>query len=658
MVTNFNTNEFSISLRAAARCLGIQTSYLNNEGASIKAPERTLIKLCAELSGISPDTVDAAKSILNLKHKELLAAKMPKSIVAWGGRLRPFYLQLPYVFKSENLRFKLNDTILDFKILTTVKRKDRQTLQIQITNELNKGYSEIFLLLNEKIVAASFVISAAEKLPPQTGHEWGPFIPIYALRSDADWGIGSFTELAQAAKICKNSGASFISVLPTLAGNFDFEDCDPSPYSALSRFFWNEIYLDVDELLVKYPVAAAIKIRNSPEFQAQLAELRSTDYVNYFRSYQLKKKLLLILSNEFFSKPLPVNYVDFLANNPLIERYVTYRSSDSNEHKFHLFVQFETDQVLAGFQQNFGLKLYMDYPVGVNDSGFDFKNDSSDFLASVSVGAPPEPVFQLGQDWGFPAFHPKTLREKHYTYFIESIRQHLKYSKILRLDHVIGLYRIYSVPKTYGGKNGAYIRFTGEDFFAIAVLEAEMAAADVIGENLGTVPEEVNEILRERNLKSMQILQLDLHFDPAVLAEKLDQNVLCALNTHDMPMFARFLKGEDLTEVQALGILSAAHFSVMQKEREEQLTKWAKIFQQYPVIGALRYLSASKCRYLVVNVEDFWGEEQPQNIPGTWKEVPNWRRKMRIKVSEWESNEGARQALALLKEHFPLSKNQ
>lgn len=647
---NFNT-----ALRAAARSLGIQTSYKNNEGVVISAPENTLKKLCSELCGISPDNADMAKRILALKHNELLVEKMPKSIVAWGGRLRPFHLQLPYDIQIEKLQFRTKDTILSFEILTRLKRKHRQTLQIQITNKLQTGYSEISMLLGESLEAVSFVISAPEKLQSETGHEWGPFIPIYALRSDSDWGVGSFTELHAAAKICKKNGASFVSVLPTLAGNFDAEDCDPSPYSALSRFFWNEIYLDVDALLVKYPVAAAVEIRNSTEFQRQLTELRSADYVNYFRCYQLKKELLLILSKEFFSNPLPVAYADFLSNNPLLEKYVAYRSSDINEQKFHLFAQFETDQILAGFQQNLGLKLYMDYPVGVNDSGFDFMHEPSNFLGSVSVGAPPEPVFQLGQDWGFPAFHPQKLKEKQYSYFIESIRQHLKYSKILRLDHVIGLYRIYSVPKNYGGKNGAYIRFAGEDFFAIAILEAVMASADIIGENLGTVPPKVNEILRDRNLKSMQILQLDLHFEPAALADKLDQNVLCALNTHDMPMFARFLKGEDLAEVRALGILGAAHYPVMQKERVEQLAKWAKIFQEYPVIGALRYLSSSKCRYLVVNVEDFWGEEHPQNIPGTWKEVPNWRRKMRIKVEDWEKNPAAELALTLLKNHFPMS---
>lgn len=581
---------------------------------------------------------------------------MPKSIVGWGGRLRPFHLQLPLDTPLEKIQVRIHERTLDYKILTLLERKNRLTLQIQITDHIEVGYSEILLLLGGKTEAASFVISAPEKLLTRPGREWGPFIPIYALRSDSDWGIGSFTELTEAAKVCKEYGAGFVSVLPTLAGNFDNEDCDPSPYSALSRFFWNEIYLDVDQLLVKYPVPAAVKMRNSEEFMVQLSELRKLDYVNYHQSYKLKKNLLRILSEDFFSKPLPLDFVEFTRANPLAEKYAAYRSSDSVEQRFHLFVQFETDKVIAEFQQKLGLKLYMDYPVGVNDSGFDFKHDASDFLGGVSVGAPPEPVFQLGQDWGFPAFHPKTLREKRYGYFIESVRQHLKYAKILRLDHVIGLYRIYSVPKNFGGKNGAYIRFTKEDFFAIAVLEATLFGADIIGENLGTVPPKVNEILLDRNLKSMQILQLDMHMEPGALNEKLDQNVLCALNTHDMPMFARFMKAEDLTEVCALGILNDAHLPVMQKERTEHLARWAKIFQENPVIDALRYLSRSNCRYLVVNVEDFWGEEHPQNIPGTWKEVPNWRRKMLLPVTQWKKNEAAKSALALLKEHFPLSK--
>ncbi len=649
-------SEFSIALRAASRSLGIQTSYQNNEGQIVWAPARTLAQLCKDLSGHFPTTTEDALLILKEKHKHLVEKILPTSLVAWGGSLKKFHVQLRYERDIRHLSFKINDEPVDFKILTRLNRKDRITLQIQISSPVPIGYSELVLFKSNLKYASSFIISAPEKLSQTHARQWGPFIPLYALRSENDWGIGSFSDLANASRICKKFGAGFVSVLPTLAGHFENEDCDPSPYSALTRFFWNEIYLDVDQLLRKYPVTEALKLRKSPAFNEALNELRNSEYVNYHKCYQLKKKILKILAADFFSKPLPDSYTTFLKNNPLAEDYAHFRSSEQSTIQYHLFAQFETDQVLSELHRNLGLTLYMDYPVGVNDAGFDFKKDPQNFLGSVSVGAPPEAVFQLGQDWGFPAFHPQNLPLKNYSYFIDSIRQHLKFSKILRLDHVIGLYRIYSVPKGFGGKNGAYIRFAEEDFFAIVVLEAERAGADIIGENLGTVPPQVNEILNQRNLKRMQILQLDLGLTPAELTPKLDQNTLCAINTHDMPMFARFLKGEDLDEVRDLGILSPDFYPVMKNERQLQLERWKKIFHQNPVIGALQFLADSDSRYLVVNIEDLWGEEHPQNIPGTWKEVPNWRRKMLLPIEKWESNESCKRAFTLLRERFSVPK--
>lgn len=577
--------------------------------------------------------------------------------MAWGEKLKKFHLQLKPGTDLNKISFKIKDEILPYSILNRLDRKNRMTLRIQILTNITYGYHDLDLYLDEKKVSTSFVISAPEKLNSKNRHSWGPFIPTYALRSQSDWGIGSFTDLTAAAKICQKHGATFVSILPTLAGNFDTVDCDPSPYSALSRFFWNEIYLDIDLLLSKYALSTALEIRNSPQFKSELEQLKAMDYVDYHRCYQLKKKILLILADHFFANPLPDSFHEFLQKNPLATRYAAFRAQNlsypnNQEFNYHLFVQYETDLALSHLHQNLGLDLYMDYPVGVNDAGFDYTEDPDIFLGSVSVGAPPEPVFQLGQDWGFPAFHPQKLNLKKYAYFIESIRQHLKYSKILRLDHVIGLYRIYSVPKGFGGKNGAYIRFPKEDFFAITVLEAEKAGADIIGENLGVVPPQVNEILKKRNLKGMQILEIDLWQNPNDLLPKLNQNTLCAINTHDMPMFARFLKTEDLIEVRDLGILGADFYPSLKTEREQQLNRWKDVLQPQPVIGALNYLARSECRYLVVNLEDLWGEDHPQNIPGTWKEVPNWRRKMALPIEHWEKHETCKLAFNLLKEHF------
>lgn len=657
MDINLNSTEFSTALRAAARSLGIQTSYANNEGQIIWAPNQTLAKLCESLSGNLPINKTDALSILKKKHKLIVADHIPASIVAWGGILKKFHIQLEIETDPSEILLKISDEVLDFNILNTLNRKNRKTLHIQVTAKIPIGYHEILLFIKGQKSATSFIISAPEKLSVKNSRGWGPFLPTYALRSNSDWGIGSFTDLMRAAQLCKNYGASFVSILPCLAGRFEDSNCDPSPYSALTRFFWNEIYLDVDSLLQKYPVKEALQIRESTDFLKKLSNLRKTEHVDYHKCYQLKKQFLLLLADSFFKKPLPNTFHLFLENNPLASRYAEFRSQNNQEpereRNYHLFVQYETDLALNHMYKNSGIDLYMDYPVGVNDSGFDFKDEDSNFLGSVSVGAPPEPVFQLGQDWGFPAFHPQQLPLKKYSYFIESIRQHLKYSKILRLDHVIGLYRIYSVPKGYGGKNGAYIRFPEDDFFAIVVLEASKFGADIIGENLGTVPAKVNEILQNRNLKGMQILQLDLGEKPEYLLSKIDQNTLCALNTHDMPMFSRFLKAEDLDEVRDLGILHSDFYAQFKLERFKQLKNWENIFQKNPVIGALKYLAATKCHYLVVNLEDLWSEERPQNIPGTWKEVPNWRRKMQIPIEDWENHENCKIAFNSLKAAFP-----
>lgn len=652
-----NQTEFKTALRAAARSFGIQTSYINNEGRIISAPDETLKQLCKNLADIFPSNKEEALRILSKKKVEILRNKLPTSLVAWGGVIKKFHIQFESGEEIKKLQFKINEDLLDHTVLTSLDRKNRKTLQIQINTKISVGYHELSFFMDNKLLASSFIISAPEKLTSKPSHGWGPFIPIYALRSESDWGIGSFSDLADAAQVCKKNGASFVSILPILASRFEDSDCDPSPYSSLTRFFWNEIYLDMDLLLVKYPVAAALEIRKSEVFKNSLSELRATQYVDYYKCYQLKKQLLTLLSDHFFTNPLPDSYLEFLKNNPLAERYAAFRSDNFGGKNYHLFVQYETDLVLADLNKNLAIDLYMDYPVGVNDSGFDFADDPTNFLGSVSVGAPPEPVFQLGQDWGFPAFHPQQLRAKKYDYFIESIRQHLKYSKILRLDHVIGLYRIYSVPKGFGSKNGAYIRFPEEDFFAIVVLEAEKAGADIIGENLGTVPPKVNEILNKRKLKGMQILQIDLWQKPEDLSPKLDQNTLCALNTHDMPMFARFLKGEDLAEVRDLGILGAEFYESFKAERSAQLNNWQNILHENPVINALKYLAKSNCRYLVVNLEDLWGEERPQNIPGTWKEVPNWRRKMLLPIDQWENHENCRLAFSALNELSSHSKN-
>lgn len=641
-------------LRYVSRLWGIQPSYTNIEGNTVWAAPESLQFLLTSLSGRASQTTEDLASLEETAHRDRVDRQIPQSLVAWGGRMNPFSLCLGEANLGQKIEFALNGKTLAHQA-TPFRRHGAgyDLCQIQITDSLPLGYHHLELKLNDQAVARSFVISAPSEIPSPAKKSWGPFIPIYSLRSANDWGIGSIKDLKAAAEICAQYGAKWVSVLPLLAGRFEGEDPDPSPYSSVTRFFWNEIYLDVPDLLKRYPSREAQSLVESSAIQDKIKYLRSLEYVNYGQVFALKKQVLTIMARDFFAAGASQKYRDYQKANPLLESYVKFRATKELEQNYHRFVQFAMFETLSEFQATSPCPMYMDFPVGVNDGGFDFAYFRENFFAPVSVGAPPEPVFQLGQDWGFPAFHPIQIRNNEYGYFIESIRAHLKFSRILRIDHAMGLYRIYAVPKGFGGKRGVYLRFPSQDFFAIVALEASQAGADIIAENLGTVPVAVNELLKAHNFKTMRIIQLEVDQDAKKCLSSLAPGELVSLNTHDMPEFATFLAGEDLDQVRDLKILAENFHGPMKAQRKASVARWAKDLGEPLIDSCLSALAESPADYLVVNLEDLWGETRPQNIPGTWKEVPNWRRKMAKTISEWSQDRKVVEHLDSLHKHRP-----
>lgn len=638
-------------LRAVARAHGLQCSYRNVDGVFIWSPEKTLIKMLHDLTKIQIATDQDLKTLLqNAKRQRYINIFEPTQ-VAFDGLVNKLRIY------SEN--------ILDKKINATLvlENKNEECVELVLVShrETELGYGGIYKiekklpigyhllkLLNKEVL----LICPPAKIDIKSERAWGPFVPMYALRSETDWGIGSLKEAKELALKLKPYGAKWMGLLPTLAGNFDFPDCDPSPYSSLSRLFWNEIYLDVELLLQKYNVEEANSVFHSEAFQAEIKKLRDTKYVDYYQVYQLKKKIIKILANSFFKNKLNESekFKSFVVENPEIYSYAKFRSEEKSEQEFHVFSQYEMNLALEAFEKENGVGLYMDYPVGVNDAGFDYKEFRNVFYGEVSVGAPPEPVFALGQDWGFPAFHPEGMRQDHYRYFRKSLKQHLKYCKILRLDHIMGLHRIYSVPKKFKGDEGVYLRFKPEELFAVVILEAHRAGADLIGENLGTVPEAVNKIMNERKLNGMWVLQCETWRSPeAALAAVLEDSLVC-LNTHDMPMLAAYQNGDDLNLVESLKILSTDYKNKFSIDRKNQMQTWHSVLSKENFVSnAIKKIAESKAKYFVVNLEDLWGETEPQNIPGTWKEYPNWRKKFKLPINAIDSTDEAKRALSFLK---------
>ncbi len=643
-------------LRAASRAYGLQCSYKNVDGQTVWSPEKTLIKILEDFSGQKIQSNEDLKNLLVKKTNDQYANVFKPCHVFWGGELTTIKLSSSTA---------LENTIAA-EILLEDQTKKSITLELANKRQTESGYKYVYKMhqklplgyhtLNVNLAGKNYstqLICPPEKIQAPEKKAWGPFVPLYAITSKDDWGIGSLHEASLLAKTLKQFDGSWMGLLPMLAGNFDQADCDPSPYSSLSRLFWNEIYLDVQSLVKKYHNEKAQSTIDSNSFQEKIRELKKKTHVAYYEVYQLKKEILLLLSDEFFSNGLNKNadYLQFEKENPDINAYASFRSPEVRQQNFHRFVQFEMNNALKNFSKENDFGLYMDYPVGVNDAGFDYKEFRSVFFGEVSVGAPPEPVFALGQDWGFPAFHPAGMQKDKYAYFRKSLQHHLKFCKILRLDHIMGLHRIYCVPKKFKGDEGVYLRFPPEELFAVVILEAHRAGADLIGENLGTVPVAVDNLMRERQLNGMWVLQCETWRAPEAAFGAIKKNSLVCINTHDMPMLASYKKGSDLELVSSLGILSQDYKVKFAKERKEQIESWEnKLGKESFTNTIMQKIAESEAKYFVVNLEDLWGEEMPQNIPGTWKEYPNWRKKFALEIDEWTKNEKVHKALSTLKE--------
>ncbi|MFP5286964.1 MAG: 4-alpha-glucanotransferase, partial [Thermoanaerobaculia bacterium] len=293
-----------------------------------------------------------------------------------------------------------------------------------------------------------------------------------------------------------------------------------------------------------------------------------------------------------------------------------------------------------------GPGLYLDLPLGVHGSSYDVWRYRELFAEGISAGAPPDALFTGGQDWGFPPLLPERLREHGYDYLIESLRHHLRYSGLLRIDHVMQLYRLFWIPRGMDASAGVYVRYPVDELFAVLSVESHRHQAIVVGENLGTVPPEIGEAMDRHDVLGMYVVQYELQPGSEGLRTPPARSA-ASLNTHDMPTFRAFWEARDVAVLQQLGFFSEDQ---AREERERRAELRRQMLEELPTgernderahAGVLRrlleILAASPARMVLVNLEDLWGEAEPQNVPGTHTERPNWRRKARYSFEEFST---------------------
>lgn len=562
-------------------------------------------------------------------------------------------------------------------------------LQLHVEGLTLNGDSQLLIVTPERC----YMPAALEQ-----GRAWGPAAQLYALRSARNWGIGDYTDLADLAAGSAARGAALVGVSP-LHALFPHNPDHASPYSPSSRRFLNILYIDIEALPEYHESSAAQQWVADAEFQARLSAMRQQDQVDYRAVAAAKLPLLARLFQFFREHHLAAAtesgralrafqdeggqdlfrhalyealQAHFLRQDATLRGWPMwpedYRDVDSaavaafareqaEQVEFYQYLQWCADRQLGAAaararEAGMALGLYQDLAVGVDGGGAEAWSHRSLFALDAAVGAPPDDFNLHGQNWGLPPFIPAALREAAYAPFIATLRAGMRHAGALRIDHVMGLMRLFWVPPGLSAAHGAYVLYPLEDLLGILALESQRNQCVIIGEDLGTVPEAVREAMTRYHILSYRLLYFAKDERGSFLPpQAYPSQTLAALSTHDLPTISGFWLGRDLQERAELGLFPTQELRDNQilgrgqdrarllfaLERtgllpQDMTTDPASCTEMTPELSRAlhRYVARSPARIMLVQLEDVLGQWRQVNLPGTTQERPNWRLKLEM----------------------------
>lgn len=475
---------------------------------------------------------------------------------------------------------------------------------------------------------------------PSKKREAGWALQLYSLRSRRSWGIGDFADLRRFARWAKQkTGTDFILLNP-LGAPLPLPPHEVSPYYLSSRLFLNPLYLCVEE------VPGASKLRGELGKIADAGrKLNTQRLINRDAVFRLKQQALKKIFATFGKSRAFDRYRAeqgetlnrFATFCALTERYgggwknwpkqfqhpaspaiQPFAARNRRRVRFHEWLQWLLDQQLARAARE--LPLMLDLPVGVNPGGFDAWLWQDSLALDASVGAPPDTFNTLGQNWGLPPFIPHRLRASGYEPFRQTIRAMLRHARGLRIDHVMGLFRLYWIPSAGTARKGGYVRYHADEMLAVLAIESQRAKATIVGEDLGTVERGVRPRLRQSGVLSYSLLWFESR-----APENYPPQALAAITTHDLFTVAGLWSGKDFAAQQQIGQQpDAAETEAVQQRlrRRAGLSKTASAHEA--ILGAHRLLARTPCRLVSVTLDDALAVEERPNMPGTTTQWPNW----------------------------------
>ncbi len=575
-------------------------------------------------------------------------------------------------------------------------------ISVRLPNHIPLGYHTL-ALANGKETGALIVVpeTCYEPEAMKAGKKiWGSGIQLYSVRSQSNWGMGDFQDLSRLIQGLGKEGADFIGLNP-LHSLYPDNPLHASPYSPSSRTYGNVLYINPEITPEFAECQAAQTLFHSEDFQRRLAESRANDYVDYALVASLKYSVLELIYDHFCTVHLAndterakafVAYCqqggESLRRMALFDTlYEHFRKLDAEswgwncwptafqdpeskevqafaaEHDsrvhYYMFLQWLLLEQSASAQQiardsGMMLGVYRDLAVGVDSGGADVWSDPSLYCLEASVGAPPDGLAPQGQNWGLPPFKPAELYLRGYEPFIRMVRSNMANTGALRIDHAMGLFRLWWCPAGKTAAEGAYVLYPLQDLLGIIKLESHRNQCLVFGEDLGVVPDEIKEALPPARMysclngihlqegdcypaldsyKVKAMANLTCHDTPPLKGwwEARDIQVLGDLGIFDEERVAAELDGREQTRcavINTLDMVDELPWGVHQDNVPEHMSR--EVMERFSY-----YLARSSVQVMNVQLEDCMLIDTSVNVPGTSFEYPNWRRRLTVNVDEF-----------------------
>lgn len=646
------------AIDALSEAAGIAASYRDTEGGIRRASEDTKRAMLSAM-GVDVGSAGAVRAACEAHRDAVRRRLLPPVVVLRreSGAALSIALTLPEASRARPLDWWLeteDGRTLSGRLAPASLEVHRR---LPLAAKLDHGYHRLRVASAGVEAAATLICAPRTAFVPdwleRGERQWGIACPLFSLWSEEGAGIGDFSDLAALARLARELGASTIGLNP-LHAPLPGEAADPNPYLPSSRVFVNPAHIAVAGLvaaargdsLVDYPLVrrrkqdallAAYRARAGgaatelPGFRTELGP-------------RLERFAVFNALAEQFA-PLPWHAWPAGFRRPDTAEVARFARTHADRVGYHAWVQCVADRQLADTATEVG--LYRDLAVGVGPNGADAWADQDTYVAGVSIGAPPDAFNPAGQTWGTPPPSPPALRASAYAPFIAALRANMRHARAVRIDHVMGLERLFWVPSGSPAGAGAYVHYPVEDLLAIVALESHRSKCLVVGEDLGTLPIGFHERMEDVRILSYRLLMFERYPDGLFhRPSTYPRLALASSATHDLPSIRAWWDGQDIALRQRLGLREPADAVQERQGRWRDRELLIAALRDQGLIGddfagedfaALavaieRFLARTPSALIMANLSDMLAEAVQINVPGTVAECPNWRHRFRLPV--------------------------